>query len=121
MTTRSSPFPDAREAINQESAFRQTPDEKRELLLNLSAAPGKGSERQTLAQLSRAFGSAGAEAPHAHRIAIGISEEFAARLRVERDITAQSRGKMCRNRPPHSLWFGSAQVLMTFRYAGELD
>ena len=66
-------FPHAREVINQEAAFRQTPDEKRELLLNLSAAPRKRSERQTLAQLSRAFRGPSAEASHAHRIAIGIS------------------------------------------------
>jgi hypothetical protein len=49
------------------------------------------------------------------------SEEFAARMRFERDMTAQSRGKMCRNCPPHSLWFRSAQALMTFRYVGESD
>src|SRR5208337_3374924 len=81
----------------------------------------KRAEWQTYAQFLRAIGRARAERSQADRMAIEAGDDFSVRLRFEPDVTAEPGGNSCRRGRSDSLWSGSAQAAIAFRYGGESD
>ena len=72
-------------------------------------------------QFLRAIRRGGAERSQADRMAIEAGDDFSVRLRFEPDAPAEPGGSFCRRGRSHSLWRGSGQAGIAFRYGGESD
>ena len=108
------------EAVLQQTAPGQSPDQQIDFLVDRAAVGRKRTERQACAQLLRARHRAGAEFSQADRIAIEAGGDTPVRLRFERDVTAQPGGNAGCRGPPPFVFSGSAQAGMTLRCGEEM-
>jgi hypothetical protein len=104
------------EAVLQQAAPGQAPNQQIDFLVGRAAVGRKGGERQTRTQVLRARHGAGAELSEADRIAIETSDDISVGLRFKRDVTAHSRGNAWCDFSP-SLFSGSAQSRMALKCA----
>ena len=81
----------------------------------------KRGERQTCAQILRAIRGARAELSQADRIAIEAGDDFSARVRFERDVTAEPGGNGCRRCSAALSLFRERASRMALRYGDESD
>jgi len=92
----------ATEAIFQETAPGQSPDQQIDFLVD-AAVRRKRGERQACSKRLRAGRRLGAEFSQTDRIAVEVGDDISVRLRFERDVTDQPGRNGRRSDPPRLL------------------
>src|SRR5262252_5985880 len=90
----------------------QSADQKINFFVNVAAVGNKRAEGQTYTQVLSAIRRVCAELSQTNRKAIKAGDDFSARLRFERDVTANPGGKRCWL-PSLTFCSGGAQAAMT--------